>query len=316
LRPAALRLLHDSLPPDQRSALAQVLSQIDPGDEAIWAGLMIARAGASVDNPTKFDSVIWVQRAIGNTAVVWAAPDDGEMFGALLRAAAGFVDAEQIPLAQMVVGEHDGYSGAVNQACGFPKLAGLAYLFAEVSSLPDAGDTVVSSRAELRGAGDLQFVPRAGDEPQRLCELLEQTYLGTLDCPALDRVRPMPEVLAGYRAQGRHSPDDWYFLQLNGVDVGALILAEHAGFGNWELVYMGVVPTARGKKIGDQIIRFALEVAARRGTERLVLAVDEANTPALRAYERAGFVVWDRRLVYARLRTQSQHSANADLPRA
>jgi ribosomal protein S18 acetylase RimI-like enzyme len=79
---------------------------------------------------------------------------------------------------------------------------------------------------------------------------------------------------------------------------------------------MGVVPAARGKKIGEQIIRFALDAAARRGAERLVLAVDEANTPALRGYERAGLVVWDRRVVYARLRTPAQHSTNAELPRA
>jgi ribosomal protein S18 acetylase RimI-like enzyme len=65
---------------------------------------------------------------------------------------------------------------------------------------------------------------------------------------------------------------------------------------------MGVVPAARGRKCGERIIRFALGVAAKRGAERTVLAVDEANDPALRAYQRAGFVAWDRRIVYARLR--------------
>jgi ribosomal protein S18 acetylase RimI-like enzyme len=148
----------------------------------------------------------------------------------------------------------------------------------------------------------LHFVPRAGDKPQRLAALLEQTYIGTLDCPSLDGVRPMHDVLEGYKAQGQHSRGDWYFVQEYGVDVGALILTEHPGFGNWELVYMGVAPAARGRRHGDRITRFALDVAARRGAERLVLAVDQANAPALRAYERAGFVAWDRRIVYARLR--------------
>nr|MBA3480931.1 GNAT family N-acetyltransferase [Pirellulales bacterium] len=277
-----------------RSVMAQVLEQLDPVDEAAWAGLLIAGG----------DGVIWAQRAAGNTAVVWATPEVGEVPAALLRAAAALVDAHGIPLAQMVVGERDGYSEEQNERGGFPRFAALQYLFAELSPRSGAG--------EQRGA--LQLVSRAGDEPQRLGELLEQTYLGTLDCPGLDGIRPMSDVLEGYRRQGRHSPDDWYFVQQNGVDVGALLLAEHPGFGNWELVYMGVIPAARGQKHGDAIIRFALEVAARRGAERLVLAVDEVNAPALCAYERAGFVAWDRRLVYARLRTPSQHSANVALP--
>jgi GNAT superfamily N-acetyltransferase len=261
--------------------------------------------------------VIWVQRAAGNTAVVWATPEVGEVPAALLRAAAAFVDVHGIPLAQMVVGERDGYADDQNERGGFPRFAGLQYLFAEVSAISaasDLSDEPVAPRREVERRGALQFVSRAGEEPQRLGELLEQTYIGTLDCPGLDGIRPMDDVLEGYRRQGRHAPDDWYFVQQNGRDVGVLLLTEHQGFGNWELVYMGVIPAARGRKYGDAIIHFALDVAARRGAERLVLAVDEVNSPALRAYERGGFVAWDRRLVYARLRTPSQHSANVALP--
>jgi len=262
--------------------------------------------------------VIWVQRAAGNTAIVWATPKVGEVSAALFRAAADFVDAHALPLAQLVVGERDGYSHEQLEQGGFPRFAALRYLFAEVSPPIDAsasGNGAAAFATQPQQRGPLQFVSRAGDQPQRLGPLLEQTYIDTLDCPALDGVRPMSDVLEGYRRQGRHAPDDWYFVQQQGVDVGALLLAEHPGYGNWELVYMGVIPTARGQKLGDAIIRLALEVAARRGAERLVLAVDEHNAPALRAYERAGFVTWDRRLVYARLRTPSQHSTNVALRR-
>lgn len=315
LRVEALRTLHDALPLDQRSVLAQVLDQFDPADEAAWAGLLIAASNRAPSKSAALDGVIWVQRAPGNTAVIWAAPEDGDVSAALLRAAAAFVDAHGISLAQMVVGDRDGYSEAEIERGGFPRFAGLLYLFAEVSQLPDANDGVAAPASEVQQRGDLQFVARAGDEPQRLGVLLEQTYLGTLDCPGLDGIRPIVEVLEGYRNQGRHSPEDWYFVQKDGGDVGVLILAAHPGFGNWELVYMGVIPEARGKKCGAEIIRFALDVAARHGAERLVLAVDEGNAPALRAYERAGFVVWDRRLVYARLRAPAQLSANVELPK-
>ena len=265
LRPAAIRRLHVTLPPDQRSALLQVLDRIDPADEGVWAGLLVAAGREAPKNDAALDDVIWVQRAPGNTAVVWAAPGEDEVSSALLGGAAEFVDALKIPLAQMVVGEHDGYSDALNERCGFPRFAGLAYLFAEVTKLPVASDDLAASPGEVQPRGDLQFVARAGDEPQRLGALLEQTYVGTLDCPALDGVRPMHEVLEGYRSQGRHSPGDWYFVQKHGEDVGALVLAEHPGLGNWELVYMGVIPAARGQQCGEQIVQFALDVAARRG---------------------------------------------------
>jgi GNAT superfamily N-acetyltransferase len=300
-RADALKQLHDSLPGDQRSVFAQVLSNADPTDEAFWDGLLIASGGDDA-----LAAVSWVQLAAGNTAVVWAAPDDSALGRAVLKAAAEFVDRRAIPLAQMVVGENDGYCDEVQTQCGFPKFAELVYMFAEVCAPAEvqAWSEPWDARRDQEYDG-LHFVGRAGDEPQRLAKILEQTYIGTLDCPALDGVRPMLEVLEGYRAQGRHSPDDWYFVTEKGRDLGALLLAEHPGFGNWELVYMGLIPSARGCGCGSRIIRFALDVAARRGAERLVLAVDDANAPALRAYEHAGFVRWDRRIVYARLRTRA-----------
>jgi ribosomal protein S18 acetylase RimI-like enzyme len=84
-----------------------------------------------------------------------------------------------------------------------------------------------------------------------------------------------------------------------------LILAGHAAAGNWELVYMGVTPEARGRGLGANIVHFALNVAARGGAQRVVLAVDAANQPAVEMYRRAGFLEWERRTVFARLAGES-----------
>jgi mycothiol synthase len=297
LRPAALRWLHRSLPADQQSLLAQALESMAPGDSTAWEGLLITRPGETTAKDLALDGVAWIQQIAGNTAVLWTPPDSGGIGEALLRAAAEFVDARRIPVAQMVVSERDGYSSALHERCGFPRFAELLYLFAEVAQL--------APPAETEAASDLEFIPYAGNESGRLMNLLERTYLGTLDCPGLDGVRSMSDVLEGYRAQGRHSPADWCFVVRGGADVGALILAEHPGFGNWELVYMGVVPEARGQQIGERIVRYAQNVVAAHGAERLVLAVDESNAPALRAYRREGFVEWDRRIVYARLQKRA-----------
>ncbi|HEX6962889.1 MAG TPA: GNAT family N-acetyltransferase [Lacipirellula sp.] len=312
LRPLALKQLHSVLPGDQQAVFAQIISGFDPADAEPWDGLLVATT-AEVQQTTataaelrgpRFHAVVWVQRAPGNTAVIWSPPTTAEPGTTLLRAAADYLDAHNIPLAQMVAGEQDGYDDAIQAQCGFPRFIRLAYLFAEVPECLDASPFAASATEDAECEG-LHFVPRAGQQPQRLAAVLEQTYIDTLDCPALEGVRPMNEVLDGYRAQGRYWPDDWYFVQENGQDIGALLLAEHPGHGNWELVYMGLVPQARGRNCGMRIIRFALETVAKRGAERLVLAVDEANTPALDLYERAGFVMWDRRIVYARLRPRA-----------
>ena len=108
-------------------------------------------------------------------------------------------------------------------------------------------------------------------------------------------------MLQGYAAQGTFSPDRWFFARSEDQDVGALILTEHAEGENWELVYMGVTPSGRGNGFGWQIVQFALWQAGRADVQRLILAVDEANEHALAVYRKAGFVVWDRRTVFARI---------------
>jgi ribosomal protein S18 acetylase RimI-like enzyme len=63
---------------------------------------------------------------------------------------------------------------------------------------------------------------------------------------------------------------------------------------------MGLVPSARGCGWGRQIAQHAQYLVQRAQVERIVLAVDAANEPALRMYDRAGFKSWDRRTVYVR----------------
>ena len=202
------------------------------------------------------------------------------------------------PRATMLVSSDDGYSTESCQAAGFPKFACLMYLYLEL-----ADD---SRRRELSnlpaGPPALKFVGRAERDPERLQQTVAQTYVETLDCPGLDGVRPLDQVLEGYRSQGRHRPEHWYLVQAESQDVGALILAEHPGLGNWELIYFGLAAPVRGRGWGEAVVRFAIDVATRQGAERLVCAVDAANGPALNVYHRLGFINWAERIVYARLR--------------
>lgn len=269
-----------------RESLAQAATMARGA--ATWDGLLIV--GQS--DPT---SALWVQPMPGNAAVVWPPPANDPAADVLFRSAASFIDDRRFAVAQMIVTEDDGFAPGDMEQRGFPWIAHLVYLFADLSH---AGGPIPQL------AQSPQFVPYAGNDEPRLSALIERTYVGTLDCPQLDGVRLMSDVVEGYRAQGKHRPDQWYFIVNDGQDVGVLVLAEHPSVGNWELVYMGVAPEARGRRLGEAIARFAVEAAARGGAEGLVLAVDAANEPARATYARLGFHEWDRRTVFARLANQ------------
>lgn len=69
-----------------------------------------------------------------------------------------------------------------------------------------------------------------------------------------------------------------------------------------ELVYMGIVPTARGSGFGQRILDQAFQVAITKKAQRIILAVDQLNAPARRLYDAAGMApmlsesVWVRSL--------------------
>jgi mycothiol synthase len=86
-----------------------------------------------------------------------------------------------------------------------------------------------------------------------------------------------------------------------------LLLADHPSARHWELVYMGIVPQARGRGWGRQITQHAQFLARRHNIERIVLAVDAANSPALAMYRSAAFEPWDRRTVYVRFLQAKQN---------
>jgi mycothiol synthase len=134
----------------------------------------------------------------------------------------------------------------------------------------------------------------------RLIELVERTYEKTLDCAALNGTRSIGDVIHGYQATGAFRPQNWLFIQADCQDVGVLMLADHPTQGHWELMYMGIVPEFRSRRWGEQIARYALWLAGQAHAERVVLAVDEINTPARAMYDSAGFIEWVRRSVFVR----------------
>lgn len=177
------------------------------------------------------------------------------------------------------------HAAAVLAEAGFEFLAELCYL------QRSAGDACPSCH---KPAG-IDFAPYAPDAECLFLEVLEQSYRRSLDCPRLSGVRRTADVLATHRATGVFDPGNWLVATLDGVPVGILLLAGVTGRATFEVVYMGVVPKARGRGIGDALLERAVDICRGQGHAALTLAVDSTNEPARRLYDRWSLREFDRR---------------------
>jgi ribosomal protein S18 acetylase RimI-like enzyme len=289
LRAEALSLvLCDIAPSQRREIAASPLDTRSSQIELAGGGLFTAMRGEQLRGAA------WGQRQPGNTAVFWPpqlVPGEGEQTAyGLAAATVDELNRAMIDMVQVLLPAGDSGHVGVIQAVGFSHLADLIYLAWETSQI-----------AAPRSTNDeLQFAGYLPSQRGRLGALIERTYAGTLDCAALNNARGIDDVIDGYEATGVFRAENWLFVERSGEDVGVLILADHPQARHWELVYMGLVPEVRGRGWGRQITEHAQILAQHASVERIVLAVDAVNEPALRMYSMAGFRSWDKRRVYVR----------------
>ncbi|MEI7460695.1 MAG: GNAT family N-acetyltransferase [Pirellula sp.] len=124
--------------------------------------------------------------------------------------------------------------------------------------------------------------------------IIEATYIETLDVPELNGLRNIEHTLEGYastqpRMTQPRIPGTWWVIQEGCVNIGCLLLTPNDDQ-HCELTYLGLAPTSRGlghsRAIMDHLDRWVTS----HGFERMTLAVDIRNTPAIRLYQSRGFV--------------------------
>jgi mycothiol synthase len=208
----------------------------------------------------------------------------------LLQAANQWLDKCQVHMAQMLLESVTANQERILREAGFDYLTDLLYLVCLKDDFPHVPFT-----------GPLQFETFNEQNYDRIAAIVDSTYQDSLDCPKLNNARKLDEVLEGYRATGEFAPDRWLLARHENRDVGCLLLADHPRYGNMELVYMGLIPAYRGHRWGADIARKAQLIAGQTGRERLVLAVDASNHPAIQMYASVGFRAWDQRRVYYRI---------------
>ena len=94
-------------------------------------------------------------------------------------------------------------------------------------------------------------------------------------------------MIAGHKASGEFDPKLWFVLMENDSPIGALLLGRSHGDA-MELIYLGLVPEARGRGLGDWLMQLALHRMSAQRRGRLTLAIDSNNSPALALYHRHG----------------------------
>jgi len=126
------------------------------------------------------------------------------------------------------------------------------------------------------------------------------SYQRSLDCPKLNGLRDIEDILAGHRATGEFDPRLWFLLCEHEQNMGVLLLSAVRQADMIELVYLGVPPEHRGRGVGDLLVRHALATISTSRFSRLSLAVDAGNLPALKVYWRHGLQAVGRKVAMMR----------------
>lgn len=220
-----------------------------------------------------------------------ATPAQADTVVAMLAEAVARAQGRRVRLMQGLVAPEAVGERELFARGGFQRLTDLLYLERDaMAPLP-------------RGAPGLPFdwEEYSAGIHKEFAHVVEGTYRGSLDCAGLTGVRDIEDTLASHRAAGEFDPRFWLLARKGGVPVGVLLMARIPERGAMEVVYMGLLPEARGSGLGVTLLRRAVELARSQGAGLVTLTVDIENAPARRLYAAFAFHEWSRREVWIRV---------------
>lgn len=275
----ALRLLFVDHDPEEAEGRIDELQIAVKRKEITLDGLFVADRGGGIVGAGLFT------KQPGRVAFVWPPgvsveqSDRGHIQSEILKHIGRQMDALGLTLGQVLLDPGDSANRQVLDVNGFPHLTDLHYLLHPVSSTPPVG---FADELETE-----TFDPTTN--VKRFEKVLVRTYIGTLDCPELDGLRTPQDALEAHRATGHFNPRRWWLVRDRGCDAGLLLLNAHPDRDLLEIVYVGVVPEARGRGVGQFLVQKAI-AQAHQERRSIVLAVDQRNHPARKLYARLGFL--------------------------
>lgn len=198
--------------------------------------------------------------------------------GRLIDAVCERFTGSGVHLAQALLDPADDAARAVYTSHGFCEIAELLYLSAFVAGAP--------APVPLPKGFSLQTY--APELHTLFARAILASYNESMDCPALNGVRDVEDIMAGHKASGEFDPRFWFLLSETDTARAVLLLTRVPRSDTAELVYLGLTPESRGRGIGDLMVRYAYWAVRQMGLSSLTLAVDARNVPALKLYYRHG----------------------------
>lgn len=235
----------------------------------------------------------------GSTAMLFAGQamgwSDTSAAVALIKAVCHGPGHKDVTVIQSLIDPGQVIEGQVLERAGLNRLAKLIYM----QKVIDPGEHRVPRPVVLGGCDRPRILTYSAATHDEFAKGIEASYIDTLDCPGLVGMRQTDQIIAGHKGTGRFDPRNWHiYIDEGGEPIAVLLLAEVAQGNGLELVYLGVSPKYRGKGVGGALMRYAVSEAARFGGERMFLAVDDRNDPAVRLYTGLGFRASTRKIAY------------------
>lgn len=224
---------------------------------------------------------------------------DTDLADRLVHAALAWLRERGVKVAQALIHPQDLPGAAPLLRGGFRRVTQLQYLCHDLEEIPTE-----PSRPGLR------MEPYTPAHAELFHQTLARTYEDTFDCPELNGVRTIDEIIAGHRTQGIWRPETWWLAFADDQPVGIVMLMELFERNGWDLTYLGLVEGCRGQGLGRALTLQALHALRHREAARLLVAVDRRNTPALGLYESVGFEPTEVREVFLCIFQAPQESAN------
>lgn len=281
---AAFRLIFHYLPPEEREhRCANALRLLERG-ELHPQGLFVVRGSSGLGG------ALLCLPVPGKSALVWppgtVEDRSAELEDTLLRHACVWLRQRGVKLVQTLLAPEEMFLANPLLRNGFTAVTRLWYMRHDLNLPVDC----------LRIPSRLNY--QTFDDSVLFRQTLQCTYEGTRDCPEINGVRSIEEVIEGHRAQGAFDPERWWLVRDNERPVGVLLLTEILESGDWEVAYMGVAPEVRRRGFGREMLLHALCEARAAEAPAVTLSVDARNQPAWDLYRSLGFEPYDQRVVY------------------
>jgi ribosomal protein S18 acetylase RimI-like enzyme len=292
----ALTVLYGGLPVGEREQqLASTLEAAQSGALPL-DDLLIARQDG------KLCGVLPLVSHAGNIAYLWppavrpATPEAEAVVDGLLQKAGTRMDDRQMVFTQCLLPPDD--SSPVPQQMirnGFLRSSRLQLLIRGLAhELPE--------RPQAR----LQETGYSPSLRPRFAQVVERSYLQSLDCPALHGIRTADEAMQAHRAVTPWKHCHWRLYSLGSEDLAVLLTSDVPEQQETEVAYLGVVPEGRGRSYAREMLIGELYRAREAGALRVHVAVDSQNIYAQRVYRDLGFAVGSLLDVYLRIHPDRQ----------